>query len=318
MKNIALVDPELVPPSKDIPSPNFRAEILSNVRAAMLQKAITALPPDNSSVSVETVTVPGLDKAPDVRVLAYRPTEAEGSLPVLLHLHGGGYVVGSPERKGAEHRKLAVELGCAIYSVDYRLAPETPFPGSVEDCYAVLKWLNDNASQIGIDNNRIGVMGESAGGGLAACLALLARDRAEYPLLFQHLVSPMLDDRTAVNPGTNPLAGEFAWTREDNAFGWSALLDSSLGTPDVSPYAAAARAGDLDGLPSTFLSVAALDLLMEEELEYARRLARSGVSVELHVYPGAYHGFVPTCSEARVSIAAERDSREALRRAFYG
>ncbi len=318
MKNIALVDPELVPPSKDIPSPNFHAETLPDVRAGMLQKAVAALPPDDLSVSVETIYVPGLGDAPDVRVLGYRTSQAESPLPVLLHLHGGGYVVGSPERKGAEHRKLAVELKCAIYSADYRLAPETPFPGSIEDCYAVLKWLNDNASELGIDRNRIGVMGESAGGGLAACLALMARDRAECSLIFQHLISPMLDDRTALNSGTNPLAGEFAWKREDNAFGWSALLGASLGTPDVSPYASASRAGDLSRLPSTFLSIAALDLLMEEELEYARRLARAGVPIELHVYPGAYHGFVPTCPKARVSVAAERDSREALRRAFYG
>ncbi len=312
----SLVDPELLPPSKEVPSPQFRTETLPEVRAAMMDKAVAALPPDNPSVSVETIYIPGLEGAPDVRVLAYRPVQAEGPLPVLLHLHGGGYVVGSPERKGTEHRKLAVELGCAIYSVDYRLAPETPFPGSIEDCYAVLKWLNGNASELGIDKDRIGVMGESAGGGLAACLALMACGRAEFSLLFQHLISPMLDDRTAINPDTNPLAGEFAWTREDNAFGWSALLGASLGTPDVSPYASAARAGDLSGLPSTFLSVAALDLLMEEEMEYARRLARAGVPVEMHVYPGAYHGFVPTCPKARVSIAAERDSREALRRAF--
>jgi acetyl esterase/lipase len=318
MKTIDLVDPELVPSSRKIPSPNFRADTLAEVRASMLAEAVAALPHEDSSVSVEAIRVPGPHGAHDVRVLAYRPTQAEGSLPTLLHLHGGGYVVGSPERKGAEHRKLAVDLGCAIYSVDYRLAPETPFPGGVEDCYAVLRWLNNNALQLGIDTGRIGVMGESAGGGLAASLALMVRDRAEFSLAFQHLISPMLDDRTAVSATVNPLAGEFAWTREDNAFGWSALLGSSLGKPDVSPYAAAARATDLSELPPAFLSIAALDLLMEEELEYARRLVRAGVPVELHVYPGSYHGFVPMCTNTRVSIAAERDSGEALRRAFHG
>jgi acetyl esterase/lipase len=127
------------------------------------------------------------------------------ALPALLHLHGGGYVVGSPERKGAEHRKLAVDLACAVYSVDYRLAPETPFPGSINDCYAVVQWLHNNASQLGIDVTRIGVMGESAGGGLAASLALMIRDR-EFSLSFQQLISPMLDDRTAMNTDLNPLA----------------------------------------------------------------------------------------------------------------
>jgi acetyl esterase/lipase len=317
MTTIHLVDPELVPPSGQIPSPNFRAATLPELRATMLAKAIAALPADNPSVLIETISVPGLNGAPDVRVLAYRPADTAHTLPALVHLHGGGYVVGSPERKGAEHRQLAVELVCAIYSVDYRLAPETPFPGSIEDCYAVVGWLHSNASQLGIDATRIGVMGESAGGGLAASLALMIRDRGEFVLACQQLISPMLDDRTAMNADLNPLAGEFAWTREDNAFGWAALLGTSLGKPGVSAYAAAARAEDLSGLPPTFLSIAVLDLLMEEELEYARRLVCAGVPLELHVYPGTYHGFVPAFPRAGVSITAERDSREALRRALH-
>ncbi len=318
MNTLHLIDSELIPPSRQIPSPGFRSDTLSEVRASMLAKAIAALPADNPAVSVETLSVPGAGDAPEVRVLAYRPTGVQGLLPVLVHLHGGGYVVGSPERKGAEHRKLAVDLRCAVYSVDYRLAPETPFPGAVEDCYAVLQWLHENASEHGLDVSRIGVIGESAGGGLAASLALMVRDRGEFDLLFQHLVSPMLDDRTAVQARKNPWTGEFAWTKEDNAFGWSALLGPAVGGEDVSPYAAAARAGDLSGLPSTYLSVAAMDLLMEEELDYAQRLACAGVPLELHVYPGTYHGFVPTCPKARVSIAAARDSFDALHRAFHG
>lgn len=147
MTTINLVDPELVPPSGQIPSPNFRMATLPEVRAGMLAKAIAALPAESPSVLTETVSVPGLNGAPDVRVLAYRPAHVQGALPVLLHLHGGGYVVGSPERKGAEHRKLAVDLACAIYSADYRLAPETPFPGSIDDCYAVVQWLHSNARQ---------------------------------------------------------------------------------------------------------------------------------------------------------------------------
>ena len=318
MNPLDMVDPDLIPPSKNIPSPGFRADTLAEVRASMLAKATAALPPGDTAVSVETLHVAGKDQAPEVRVLAYRPTQVPGPFPVLLHLHGGGYVVGSPERKAAEHRKLAADLQCAIYAVDYRLAPETPFPGAIDDCYAVLEWLHKNASQLDLDTNRIGVTGESAGGGLAASLALLVRDRAEFRLGFQHLVSPMLDDRTAVASNPNPWTGQFAWTQQDNAFGWSALLGSALGSPDVSPYAAAARAQDLRGLPPTFLSIAGLDLLMEEDLDYARRLARSGVPLEVHLYPATFHGFVPTCPQARVSVAAARDSHEALRRAFHG
>jgi acetyl esterase/lipase len=318
MKSRHLVDLELVPSSGVFPSFDFRAETLPALRLQMQKSAIAALPPENPAISVETLHVPGPDGAPDVRVVAYRPVGVEGPLPVLLHFHGGGYVVGSPERKGGAHRALALDLSCAIYSVDYRLAPETPFPGAVEDGYAVLRWLTDRSIELGIDRSRIAVSGESAGGGLAASLAVLVRDRGELSLAFQQLISPMLDDRTSAKANANPYAGEFAWTRVDDAFGWSALLGPVVGGDDVSPYAAAARADDLSRLPPAFISVAPLDLLMEEELTYATRLIRAGVPTELHVYPGTYHGSAPMVPKAGVSVAADHDAREALRRAFHG
>jgi len=187
----------------------------------------------------------------------------------------------------------------------------------VEDCYSALKWLNDNANTLKIDKTRIGLKGESAGGGLAAALALLVRDRGEIKLAFQHLIYPMIDDRVCVTDNPHPFAGEFIWTLRDNLFGWSALLDSPPGAEEVSPYAAAARAPDLSGLPPTFISVGALDLFMEENIEYARRLSRAGVPMELHVYPGAFHGFdlVPN---AQVTIAAQRASKDALQGAMSG
>lgn len=306
------------PPSGVFPSFDFHTETLPALRVQMQKSAIAALPPENPAISVEAIHIPGPEGSPDIRVVAYRPSGVEGPLPVLLHFHGGGYVVGSPERKGAAHRALAVELGCAIYSVDYRLAPEAPFPSAVDDGYEVLRWLTDHSIELGIDSGRIGVTGESAGGGLAASLALLVRDSGELSLAFQHLISPMLDDRTTMKANANPYAGEFAWTRVDDTFGWSALLGATVGREDVSPYAAAARAENLSGLPPAFISVAALDLLMEEQVEYATRLIRAGVPTELHVYPGAYHGSAPMVPKARVSMAADRDSREALRRAFHG
>jgi acetyl esterase/lipase len=157
-------------------------------------------------------------------------------------------------------------------------------------------------------------MGESAGGGLAAALALLARDRGEYELAFQHLIYPMIDDRTCIaNP--NPFTGEFVWTSENNCFGWSALLGAPPGLGPISPYAAPARATDLAGLPPTFISAGALDLFLEENIEYGRRLLRAGVPVEMHVYPGGFHGFDwhPT---ATIAKAARRDSLAALARAL--
>ena len=157
-------------------------------------------------------------------------------------------------------------------------------------------------------------MGESAGGGLAAALALLARDRGEYSIAFQHLIYPMLDDRTGTET-PHPYAGEYLWTPANNMFGWSALLSVAPGSAGVSPYAAAARAADLAGLPPAFIATGALDLFVEEDIEYARRLIRAGVPVELHVYPGAFHGF-DLSPDARVAQEARRISVAALRRAL--
>jgi triacylglycerol lipase len=185
----------------------------------------------------------------------------------------------------------------------------------VEDCYAALAWVYANAEALGADTARIGVMGESAGGGLAAALALLARDRGDYPLAFQHLMYPMIDDRTCVDPDPHPFVGEYIWTAHNNAFGWRALLGVEPGSEGVSPYAAAARAEDLSRLPPTFISTGALDLFLEENLEYARRLMRAGVPTELHVYPGGYHGF-DIAPDAEVSKNARRNRMAALAKAL--
>ncbi len=260
-------------------------------------------------------TVPGPKDSPEVGVAIYRPAGATGILPCILHIHGGGYVGGSLMSNEAMHRPLAADLSCVIVSVDYRLAPETRFPGAVEDCYAVLAWINANAAELGVDPKRLGVMGESAGGGLAAGLALLARDRGEFSLAFQHLIYPMIDDRTCTTMNPHPHAGEYVWTAKSNHFGWSCLLGQEPGGEGVSPYAAAARATDVSGLPPTFIASGALDLFLEEDLEYARRLVRSGVPVELHVYPGAFHAF-QWMREAHVSLQAGRDSQNALARSL--
>ncbi len=252
-------------------------------------------------------------------VLVYiPPTRSDGSLNgALLHIHGGGYVLGLAESNDPDNRLLARELGCVVVSVNYRLAPETAHPGPVEDCYAALVWLATHADELGVDPARIGVKGESAGGGLAAGLALLARDRGGPALAFQHLVYPMIDDRTAVTDDPHPYAGEYVWTPASNRFGWASLLGVEPGGPDVSPYAAAARATDLTGLPPAFLAMGALDLFLDEDLDYARRLTRAGVPVELHVYAGAFHGFY-SAPQASVTQQANRDGLEALRRALGG
>jgi acetyl esterase/lipase len=309
-----LVDPELAAILDYIPATALTAENLNQVRAMGSRVPVDL--PQFSGLSVNTHSIPGPEGAPDVRVLVCLPPAGQKAVPALLWLHGGGYVMGSADAEDLMVKTIVSAVGCVAVSVDYRLAPETPYPGSLEDCYAALKWLSVHANELGIDPKRIAVGGSSAGGGLAAALALLARDRGEFSLMFQFLIAPMLDDRTCMLAEPHPYTGEFIWTREANRFGWTSLLGQEPGGPDVSPYAAAARAETLEGLPATFINVGALDLFLEEDLEYARRLIRAGVPTELHVYPGAYHGF-RMVTDAQVTQTAQRDQLNALKRAFH-
>jgi enterochelin esterase family protein len=247
-------------------------------------------------------------------VLVYRPRGAMAAVPALLWIHGGGYVAGNPEWDDWQVKKMVDAIGCVVVSVDYRLAPETAHPGPVEDCYAALKWLQSQANELGVDATRIGIAGLSAGGGLCAALGLLARDRGEIALCFQAPLQPMLDDRHATDAYSHPTAGQFVWKKEYNYFGWSALLGHAPGRKGVSHHAAAARAEDLRGLPPTYIAIGALDLFVEESIEYSRRLMRAGVPAELHLYPGACHGFNMLAPDANVSRAYHRDFIAALRR----
>ncbi|MDB5431681.1 MAG: arylesterase [Caulobacter sp.] len=310
-----LVDPLLSPLLDAFPTVALSMETLPAMRAR-------AMPFPDSGEGKDTVevtrrTVAGPVGAPEVEVFVYRPLAASAARPCVFHVHGGGYVGGSAASMEPIHRPMASRLDCVIVSVEYRLAPETRAPGSVEDCYAALAWTVAHAGELGVDIKRIGVMGESAGGGMAAALALLARDRGEYGLAFQHLIYPMLDDRTCVSAQPHPYAGEFIWTPHNNHFGWASLLGVEPGSAGVSPYAAPARAESLAGLPRTFISTGALDLFMEEDLEYARRLMRDGVPVEFHIYPGGFHAF-DIAPGVAVSEQARRDSMEALKRELAG
>ena len=312
-----LVDPELVAMLDMFPALTFTPESLALIRTSF-DETMTQTPrdlPDFSAISVSEHFVPGPQGAPDVRVLVYRPTPHSTSLPALLWIHGGGYVIGSADQEDLGVKSIVSTIGCVAVSVDYRLAPETPHPGPVEDCYAALKWLHSHAEELGVDTTRIAIGGASAGGGLTAGLALLTRDRGEVPLAFQLLIYPMLDDRTVTSTEPHPYTGEYIWTPDANRFGWTALLGQEPGSSGVSPYAAAARADHLEGLAPAFISVGTLDLFLEEDMEYARRLIRAGVPTELHVYPGAFHGFNMAAS-AKVSQAFVRDQLDALARAF--
>ncbi len=311
-----LVDPALLTLLDSWPQVDLTDDLLPIIRGAD-RLPMPEISGAARAVRLERRSTPGLNGAPDVGLVVYRPAEDAGPVGCIYHVHGGGYVIGTVDAQEAQHRAMVAELGCVLVTVDYRLAPETIFPGAIEDCYAGLAWAFAHTDELGIDVQRIGVMGESAGGGLAAALALMARDRGEHALAFQHLIYPMIDDRTCAHPDPHPHAGEFIWTPHNNHFGWAALLGQEPGGEGVSPYAAAARANDLTGLPPTFVSTGALDLFLEEDIEYARRLMRVGVPTELHVYPGGFHGF-DFDPAAEISANARRDSLNALSRFLKG
>jgi acetyl esterase/lipase len=309
-----MVDPSLLPGLDFMPPLDITVENLPAIRQGMEQMSAMAPEPQDSGVEWrdERIIAPA---GHELLVRIYRPVDAEGELPAILHVHGGGYVVGSVTTNHLSNIELALSTSALILSVDYRLAPETVAPGAVEDCYAALQWLHDSAEQLGIDRARIAVRGESAGGGLAAALALLARDRGGPAIAHQNLIYPMLDDRTCITRLPEHL-GAFVWTPQANSFGWRSLLGQEPGSADISPYAAPARAEDLAGLPPAFICVGALDLFLVEDMDYARRLIEAGVAAELHVYPGAYHGF-DVLQDAPPVQQMKRDAVAALRKALH-
>lgn len=251
--------------------------------------AAGALPDAAAGVDrTHVVTVAG-DGA-EVKLSWYRDTTQQPRRSAVVYLHGGGFIVPLLPAYDAMMRSYAAATGVAMLLVDYRVAPEHPYPIPAEDCYAALRWLADNAAELGVDHTRIAVMGESAGGGLAAAVALMARDRGGPALAQQLLIYAMLDDRTV---GPDPyLPPEYlVFDYDDNLTGWDALLGSDRAGEDVSPYAAPARATDLSGLPETYIDVGVLDILRDENIDFACRLIAAGVSTELHVIPGVPHGF---------------------------
>jgi acetyl esterase/lipase len=292
----------------DIPAARRMMEELA---AAQMAKARPI-----EGVSTEDRQAPGPEGAPDVFVRIYQPMERPDILPALLWIHGGGYVLGSVARDDLLAMHLAKVGQCVVASVEYRLAPECPFPAPVEDCYAALTWLSAHSAELGVNTSRIAIGGASAGGGLAAGLALLTRDRAEVEVAFQLLIYPMLDDRN-IAPANATVPDTFVWTRENNLMGWRAYLGREPGGADVSPYAAAARATDLHGLPPAYIAVGDLDLFVDENMTYAQQLLAAGVPTELHVYPGAFHGFNGFMPSAAISRRFNADRDQALKRMLH-
>jgi acetyl esterase/lipase len=230
--------------------------------------------------------------------------------PAAVYLHGGGMFLGSVDLYDRYVAAYVADSGVPLLAVDYRRAPEAPHPVPVEDCYSGLRWLVEHAGELGVAPDRVAVMGDSGGGGLAAGVALMARERGPA-LARQILIYPMLDDRnTVLDPALMPFAGS---THDVRNSGWSALLGDAVGGPDVPDIAAPARAKDLSGLPSTYVEVGELDILRDESIDYARRIAAAGISVELHVHPGCPHGFERASSEPDVVRRSRADRIRALR-----
>ena len=281
------------------------------VRSAARARAPAPLP----DVPVAERLIPGAGGAPDVRVYVIN-ARAGTQRPAILHMHGGGMFIGAAKSDVRGLQEIARALDCVVVTVDYRLAPETRWQGSVEDNYAGLKLLFAHAGELGADPARIAVIGGSAGSGHATLLAIRARDRGEVPLVLQVLLYPMLDDRTGSTRKSPDHLGRLVWRSQDNAFGWRSFLGQEPGGLTVPAAAVPARVADLSGLPATFIGVGAIDLFVDEDVEYARCLIDNGVPTEMHIVPGASHGFDGAAPEASIVKEFTAAKLNALRRAF--
>ncbi|MGW6770212.1 alpha/beta hydrolase [Streptomyces sp. NPDC055037] len=304
-------DPELaaalaVRPTELVNSGLTRENIKEQREIVGAVEAVNSSDEDLRASGFEVIhrTAPGAEGAPDVPLLIVRPSELSGPLPVIYYIHGGGMILGGYRQALAMYAEAwARGVGCALVSVEYRLAPEHPHPAPVEDCYAGLVWTAEHGAEIGLETDRIVVAGTSAGAGLAAAVALMCRDQGGPHLIGQMLMCPMLDDRNDT-PSARQMRGLGVWDQSANEVGWTALLGDRQGGPDVSPYAAPARAENLSGLPPAFIDVGSAETFRDEDVTYASRIWQAGGIAELHVWPGGFHGFSMATQAALAQQAA--------------
>ena len=304
-------DPELgaaLPAILEMMPAVFTADLIPAMRAGISASVLGSPTDDDLSrdgkFTVEQRQVPGLDGDPDISLLILTPTTATGTLGCLYHTHGGGMIIGDNRLGVPDMLDWAEEFGLVVVSVEYRLAPETPHPGPINDCYAGLAWTAEHAAELGYEPGRLIVAGTSAGGGLTAALALMARDKGGPALAGQMLICPMLDDRNDTI-SSRQMAGLGVWDATANNTGWTALLGAARGGPDVSPYASPARETDLSGLPPTFIDVGSAETFRDEDVAYATRIWQAGGHAELHVWPGGFHGFDGMVPQAALSQEAK-------------
>jgi acetyl esterase/lipase len=299
-----ILDLELTPGLQALPPMEFSTETLSVMRE-LGNFGVVECPAEVERHDMVA------DASGGVALTLYRPAERPSPLPGLLWMHGGGMVIGNRHINDEALIGWCQEFSCICVTVEYRLAPEAPYPAALDDCHAALEYLLSNADSLGLDPDRLGVGGQSSGGGLAAGLALRLRDEGRHRLAFQYLEYPMLDDRQTTP--SSQLDELPMWSREANTFGWRSYLGELYGTDRVPAYAAPARAQDLTGLPPTFMSVGTADGFRDENMSYAARLNQADVPTELHVYAGAPHAF-QLFPDSEIGRCALRDSESWLRR----
>jgi len=313
--SIAAVHPELQQLARKTPQFSISAKTLWFVRS-LTKLSVKGLKMP-AGIQVKNTFIATPDQKKQIRIRIYQPQATASKVPALLWMHGGGYVIGVPELDDTYVVPFIQEIGVVVVSVDYRLAPDHPFPAPLEDCYAALQWLAAQAGTLGIDPNRIAIGGDSAGAGLAAALAQLAHDRGEIRPVFQLLVYPMLDDRTATRKDIDPKA-HFAWNNTNNRFGWESYLNQSCGAETVPAGSVPARRADLSGLPPTWIGVGTIDLFYDEDVVYAQRLKEAGVPCELAIVPGAFHGFDLLAPEMQVVKNFRKSQVQALKNVLMG
>jgi acetyl esterase/lipase len=309
-----VIDPELAALTALVPELDLTDPVAARAGFERLLAAIRTDIPGVESIDVEDRLIPGWERDPDVPVRIYRPKRAAAPVPGVLLIHGGGFIIGSVEAEHVGAAMTCIDTGAVVVSVDYRLAPEHPYPAGLRDCYSALSFMAAQAGQLGVDTARLALLGTSAGGGLAAATALLARDLGGPSLCFQMLHIPELDDRLDT-PSMRSFVASPVWNRPLAEFSWKAYLGSMAGTDDVPPYASPSRAADLSGLPPAYISTAENDPLRDEGILYGLRLLQAGVSVELHQFPGTFHGSA-LVTTAEVSRRAQRESSTVLKKAL--
>ena len=309
------IDPELQAvleflPSLDLENPGQARAGLTEMSALMTDSI------DETGVSIEDRSIPGASGAANIAIRIYRPEALQEKTAGLLYIHGGGFVVGNLDTEHAGPIGVCRALGIVVVSTDYRKAPEHPYPAGLDDCFTALQWLHANADELSVDRERIGIRGGSAGAGLSAGLALLARDRGGPDICFQYLGIPELDDRLQTVSMTE-FTDTPLWNRPNAVLSWQYYLgDSYIPGGDDVPYTAApARASveQLRGLPPAYVSTMEFDPLRDEGIEYALKLLQAGVNVELHSFPGTFHGS-ELMADAAVSQRGLSEGLEALRR----